>query len=93
MDGAWEDLGLGENGESVVKVGNVVLCYVFVCIHWLVTLQIVSILRNPSQMFENSLTVKAVLGSYLATRKAVVDVSTVLKILLRMKGFDEKRRY
>jgi len=44
-------------------------------------------------MFENSLTVKAVLGSYLATRKAVVDVSTVLKILLRMKGFDEKRRY
>jgi hypothetical protein len=39
MDGAWEDLGLSENGESVVKVGNVVLCYVFVCIHWLVTLQ------------------------------------------------------
>ena len=53
----------------------------------------VNILRNPSQMVENSLTVSAVVGSYLATRKAVVDVSTVLKILLRMKGFEEKRRY
>jgi len=38
MDRAWEDLALGENGETVVQVGNVVLCYIFVRVKWLVTL-------------------------------------------------------
>lgn len=39
MDSSREDLAFSENGKSVVKVCNVVLCYIFVCVKWFVTLK------------------------------------------------------
>lgn len=39
MNGTRENLALSEDGEPVVQVRNVVLCYIFVRVDWLVTLR------------------------------------------------------
>ena len=59
MHGAWENLAFSENGESVVEVGNVVLCYIFVRENRLVTLQTLEV---------ESLTASITAGSYFAVR-------------------------
>lgn len=95
VDRAWEDLALSEDGEPIVEVRNVVLCYIFVRVNWLVALSNYKHTANPPARVDATLTCSITLGSYFAVRNEVVELSTVLKILLRMNGLEEPemRRY
>ena len=69
MYGSWESLTLGQNGESVGEVSNVVLMWNVLSLDWLVTLylkvriQVVTKKRVEKQI----LTLSGSVGSNLAT--------------------------
>ena len=69
MYGSWESLTLGQNGESVGEVSNVVLMWNVLSLDWLVTLYLkVRIQVDTKKRVEKQiLTLSGSVGSNLAT--------------------------
>ena len=71
MNGAWEALALGQDGESVLETGHSVLMGLVKSLNWLVTLidKIISQNRVFVMIFRMNyvLTVSGMIGSCLAT--------------------------
>lgn len=87
MHSSWEILTLSQNGKSILQASHGILVSFVMPLNWLVALFSKIVRFSCLHIFDGKiLTASGTVGSCLTTWYAAVDLSKVLKTLLKIPG-------